>query len=58
MKPKIEGPGQRRLQCSLRFADFFKYLAAGTDPKPSARPALFDVEYPGPVAPSPRGGNH
>ena len=39
VNPKIDA-SQRRLQCSLRFDDFFKYLApdarAGEDPEPKA----------------------
>ena len=58
MNPQIEGPGPRRLQCSLRFANFFKHFAPGTDPKPPAHPSLFGVEYPAPVALSSRGGCH
>ena len=50
VNPKIDTQGQRRLQCSLRFADFFKHLAPGTNPAPQARPALWGVEYPGPIA--------
>lgn len=54
VNPKIDTHGQRRLQCSIRFADAFKYLAPGADPKPQERPALFGVEYPGPIASAPR----
>ncbi|MBI2814639.1 MAG: hypothetical protein HYX71_10175 [Opitutae bacterium] len=54
MNPKIDTHGQRRLQCSIRFADAFKYLAPGADPKPQEHPALFGVEYPGPIASAPR----
>jgi hypothetical protein len=52
--PKIDNHGQRRLQCSIRFSDVFKHLAPGADPSPQARPALFGVEYPGPIAAKPR----
>jgi hypothetical protein len=54
VNPKIGTDGQRRLQCSLRFADFFKELVPAADPKPQAHPALFGVEYPGPIASPPR----
>lgn len=54
LNPKIDSRGQRRLQCSLRFADYFKYLAPDADRKPQAHPALFGVEYPGPIASKPR----
>jgi hypothetical protein len=57
VNPKIDDRGQRRLQCSLRFADFFKQLAPDADPKPQAHPALFGVEYPGPIASPPRNLN-
>lgn len=56
VNPKIDDHGQRRLQCSIRFSDVFKHLAPDADPKPQARPALFGVEYPGPIASPPRGG--
>ncbi len=55
VNPKIDTAGQRRLQCSLRFADFFRHLAPGADPAPQAHPGLFGVEYPGPIASPPRG---
>ncbi|HRG56925.1 MAG TPA: hypothetical protein PLG56_12840 [Lacunisphaera sp.] len=54
VNPKIDNHGQRRLQCSLRFNDVFTHLAPGTDPQPQAHPALFGVEYPGPIASKPR----
>ncbi len=55
VNPRIGADGQRRLLCSIRFDDFFKLLAPGADPAPRERPALWDVEYPGPVAaPAPR----
>jgi hypothetical protein len=54
VNPKIDNRGQRRLQCSIRFGDVFKHLAPGADPSPQARPALFGVEYPGPIASKPR----
>ena len=54
LNPKIDNHGQRRLQCSIRFNDLFKHLAPGADPSPQARPALFGVAYPGPIAAKPR----
>lgn len=54
VNPKIDNHGQRRLQCSIRFSDVFQLLAPGADPQPQARPALFGVEYPGPLASKPR----
>ncbi|MDB6165228.1 MAG: hypothetical protein JWQ83_368, partial [Lacunisphaera sp.] len=55
VNPKIDNSGQRRLQCSLRFADFFKYLLPAADAKPQPHPALFGVEYPGTIASKARG---
>jgi len=57
VNPKIDDHGQRRLQCSLRFADFFDHLLPGADRQPQAHPALFGVEYPGPIASPPRDRN-
>ena len=57
VNPKIDNTGQRRLQCSLRFADFFKYLLPEADTRPQPHPALFGVEYPGPIASKARGSN-
>jgi hypothetical protein len=54
MNPKIDNHGQRRLQCSIRFSDVFQHLAPGADARSQARPALFGIEYPVPVAPPPR----
>ena len=54
VNPKIDNHGQRRLQCSIRFSDLFKHFAPDAYPSPQARPALFGVEYPGPIASKPR----
>ena len=54
VNPKIGTDGQRRLQCSIRFSDVFKHLSPGADPTPQARPALWGVEYPGPIHSPPR----
>lgn len=53
VNPKIDGR-QRRLQCSIRFADVFKHLAPDSDPAPQAQPALWGVPFPGPIASPPR----
>lgn len=54
LNPKIDSRGQRRLQCSLRFGDVFKYLAPDADSREQERPALWGVELPGPVPSPPR----
>jgi hypothetical protein len=54
VNPKIDSKSQRRLQCSLRFADVFKYLAPDADRAPQDRPTLWGVEFPQPVASKPR----
>lgn len=54
LNPKIDAKGQRRLQCSLRYADVFKYLAPGVSPEPEENPALWGVPFPGPVLSGPR----
>lgn len=50
MNPKIDSHTQRRLQCSLSFANVFKHLAPDTDPRPQEHVALWGVEFPSPVA--------
>jgi len=54
LNPKIDAHTQRRLQCSLRFADVFKYLAPAADPKPQPHPTLWGVAFPGEIASKPR----
>lgn len=54
VNPKIDSKGQRRLQCSLRFADLFKHLAPDADSTAQERPSLWGVEYPGPIDSKPR----
>lgn len=49
VNPKIDSRGQRRLQCSLRFSDFFKYLMNEPHPKPHVPATLFGIEYPGAI---------
>lgn len=54
LNAKIDGGSQRRLQCSLRFADVFDLLAPDTDRRPQVRASLWGVEFPGPLASPPR----
>lgn len=54
VNPRIGTDGQRRLQCSIRFADIFTHLAPGADPRPQEDPALWGVKFPGPIASPPR----
>ncbi|MBP6507163.1 MAG: hypothetical protein KA257_06325 [Opitutaceae bacterium] len=54
LNPKIDARGQRRLQCSLRFADVFKYLAPDADRGAQDRPLLWGVEFPAAVPSAPR----
>jgi hypothetical protein len=54
LNPKIDSRGQRRLQCSLRFRDFFRLLAPNFDPTPEEAPELWGVPFPGALASDPR----
>jgi hypothetical protein len=56
LNPKIDSQGQRRLQCSLRYADVLKHLAPQASPEPELAPppALWGVPFPGPVPSAPR----
>lgn len=54
VNPKIDSKTQRRLQCSLRFADVFAHLAPGTDPAPQQNPVLWDVPFPARIDSAPR----
>ncbi len=45
VNPKIDA-SQRRLQCSLRFDDFFKHLAPAASSAPQARPQVFGTPVP------------
>ena len=54
VNPKIDSKDQRRLQCSLRFADVFKFLAPGADSAAQENPSLWGVVYPGPIDSKPR----
>lgn len=54
VNPKIDSKTQRRLQCSLRFDDVFKYLAPDADRRPQEHPTLWGVEFPRAVDSKPR----
>ena len=56
LNPKIDSKAQRRLQCSLRYADLLKHLAPEVSPEPEVAPppALWGVPFPGPVRSAPR----
>ncbi len=54
LNPKIDTKGQRRLQCSLRFRDFFARLAPEIDPAPETEPSLWGVPFPGSIPSGPR----
>jgi hypothetical protein len=53
LNPKIDSHEQRRLQCSLRFEDVFRYLAPSALRGAQEHPRLWEVELPTAV-PSPR----
>lgn len=48
LNPKIDGHGQRRLQCSLSFTQVMARLAPGEDPAEETSPKLFGVPLPAP----------
>lgn len=54
VNPKLDTKGQRRLQCSVRFADVFRHLAPTASAAEQAHPELWGVPFPGPVASPPR----
>lgn len=54
LNPKIDSKTQRRLQCSLRFADVFTKLAPAADPAPQPAPRLWGRAFPGPISSQPR----
>lgn len=54
VNPKIDSKTQRRLQCSLRFADVFKHLVPGGNPAVQETAALWGVPFPQAVASKPR----
>ena len=53
VNPKIDG-SQRRLQCSLRFDDFFKHLAPSSSSEPQSKPQVFGVPVPAVFESAPR----
>lgn len=53
VNPKIDA-NQRRLQCSIRFTDFFRFLAPGTDSARQEHPALFGTPLPEEFESAPR----
>ena len=53
VNPKIDG-SQRRLQCSVRFDDFFKHLAQKADSSKQEQPKVFGVPVPRQFASAPR----
>lgn len=53
VNPKIDS-SQRRLQCSLRFDDFFKHLAPKSSSSPQLHPMVFGVPVPARFESSPR----
>lgn len=53
VNPKIDS-SQRRLQCSLRFADFFKHLAPDQTSDKQAAPKVFGIPIPPSLDSSPR----
>jgi hypothetical protein len=54
VNPKIDSKTQRRLQCSLRFEDVFKWLAPAASAEVQKEPKLWGVAYPGEVESGPR----
>ena len=54
VNPKIDSKTQRRLQCSLRFADIFKHLAPDATSAAQDRVSLWGVPFPQTVASKPR----
>lgn len=49
LNPKIDSKGQRRLQCSLRYADVFTHLAPELSAEREAAPELWGVPFPGTI---------
>ena len=54
LHPKIDSRGQRRLQCSLRFDDVFRFLGKGRTPAPTEAPELWGKAFPNPIYSPPR----
>ena len=55
VNPKIDA-NQRRLQCSVRFGDFFHFLAPEAEPLKQEQPALWGVGLPEAFESPPRKG--
>jgi hypothetical protein len=53
VNPKLDAK-QRRLQCSLSFADFFRELLPGTEAKREGQPAIWGRGMPEPFSSPPR----
>lgn len=53
VNPKIDAH-QRRLQCSIRFGDFFHFLAPNADPARQDKPQIWGVPLPDEFESSPR----
>ncbi|MCE9518869.1 MAG: hypothetical protein K8R87_04815 [Verrucomicrobia bacterium] len=53
VNPKIDA-SQRRLQCSIRFGDFFHFLAPQSDSTKQDKPAIWGVPLPDAFASAPR----
>lgn len=54
LNPKIDARGQRRLQCSLRYADVFRHLLPGVEPGVEEEPSLWGERSPGLIFSPPR----
>lgn len=54
VNPKIDSKSQRRLQCSLRFADVFTHLAPDASSAVHERPTLWGIAFPEAVPSKPR----
>jgi hypothetical protein len=53
VNPKLDAK-QRRLQCSIRFADFFRLLVPDVEPKRREKPTLWGQPMPAPFLSPPR----
>ncbi len=53
VNPKLDNK-QRRLQCSIRFADFFKMLAPAVEPVRQQKPEIWGKPMPAPALSPPR----
>lgn len=57
LNPKIDANGQRRLQCSLRFEDVFRYLAPDASRARQTPPQLWGVAFTEAITSAPRGAS-